>query len=290
MSTGKRTSKRTSMRTSVSTRWSSVRRYLRTPKGQFGIVLAMLTAVAATAAGWSLVAPGLLGAMAAAVVVDLPLGRLRTGAWVNPDGALLSGWIVALVLSPHEPWLVAAATAVAAIAGKHAFRIGRANVVNPAAFGLVATFYAFDTGQSWWGALPELSTPWLTLLLATGWYTATRVNKLPLVIGFLGTYYALVTASAFLGDPAAVSELYRAPDLHAALFFAFFMLTDPPSSPPRHHDQLPYAIVAAVAAFAVFELIGAAYFLLAGLLVANLWEGWRKRRAKLARRPAAVTT
>ena len=36
--------------------------------------------------------------------------------------------------------------------------------------------------------------------------------------------------AAFAGDPAHVEELYRAPDLHAALYFAFFMVTDPPTS------------------------------------------------------------
>jgi hypothetical protein len=31
----------------------------------------------------------------------------------------------------------------------------------------------------------------------------------------------------------------------------------------------------------LFTLVGAVYFLLGGLLVANLWEGWRKwRRVK----------
>ncbi len=270
--------------------WTALRRYLRTPKGLFALVLLLLTAAAGTFAGWSLVVPGLAGAMLAALLVDAPIARLRTGAWVNPDGALLTGWIVALVLSPHEPWRIAAATAAVAVLGKHAFRVGRANVFNPAAFGLVATFYVFDTGQSWWGALPELALPWVILLLATGLYTAMRVNKVPLVLAFLGTYYTLITLAAFVGDPAGVAELYRAPDLHAALFFAAFMLTDPPTSPPKHRDQLTYGVVAAVVGFAVFELIGAAYFLLAGLLAANLWEGWRKRRVVRAKARVAVAT
>jgi hypothetical protein len=34
-----------------------------------------------------------------------------------------------------------------------------------------------------------------------------RVNKIPLVLSFLGTYYALVTATAFAGQPAKVAEL-----------------------------------------------------------------------------------
>lgn len=259
---------------------AALRRYLRTPKAQFGLLLLVTTAVAGTHAGWSRVAPGLLGATAVATAVDALALRWRERAWTLPDGALLTGWIVALILSPHEPWWVAAVTSVVAVASKHVMRVGHANIFNPAALALVATFYVFDTGQSWWGALPELSLPWILLLFATGVYITLRINKAPLVLAFLGWYFGLATFVAFVGDPGTVTELYRAPDLHASLFFAFFMVTDPPTSPPKHPDQLVYGAITATTAFAVYRLVGAAYFLLAGLLVANAWEGWRKRRLR----------
>jgi hypothetical protein len=41
-------------------------------------------------------------------------------------------------------------------------------------------------------------------------------------------------------------------------------------------------VITAVASYAVFEVIGAAYFLLAGLLVANAWESRRRWRARAA--------
>jgi Na+-translocating ferredoxin:NAD+ oxidoreductase RnfD subunit len=74
--------------------------------------------------------------------------------------------------------------------------------------------------------------------------------------------------------------LYRAPDLHAALFFAFFMVTDPPTSPPNPRDQVIYGAITAVGSYLAFEVLGAAYFLLAGLLAANVWEAWRKSRRR----------
>lgn len=257
---------------------SALQRYFRTPKGLFTIVLAILTAIAAPHEGLALVAPPLLAATIAAMLVDAPILKWRGGRWVFPDGAMLTGWIVALILSPHEPWYVAAVTAVVGVVSKYLVRARKANVFNPAALALVATFYVFDTGQSWWGALPELPLLWVTALIATGVFITVRLNKGPLVLAFLGAYYALATGFAFVGDPGHVAELYREPDLHAALFFAFFMVTDPPTSPPKHRDQLVYGTIVAVVGFAVFEFVGAAYFLLAGLLVANVWEGWRKAR------------
>lgn len=258
-------------------------RYFRTPKGLLIIVLAILTTLAAWGEGFRLVAPGLVSAIVVAMLIDAPILRVREGAWTFPDGALLTGCIVALILSPHEPWPITAVTSAVGIVSKYVFRVGRANVFNPAALALVATFYVFDTGQSWWGALPEISPLALAVLGATGLFITRRVNKMPVVLAFLGTYYALFTITAFVGDPARVVALYRSPDLHAALFFAFFMVTDPPTSPPKHRDQLVYGAIVAVASFAVFELIGAAYFLLAGLLVGNVWEAgrrWRVRRAR----------
>ncbi len=45
--------------------------------------------------------------------------------------------------------LTAVATAAIAIVSKHTLRLRTANIFNPAALALVATFYLFDTAQSW---------------------------------------------------------------------------------------------------------------------------------------------
>ena len=256
----------------------TVGRFFRTPKGMAIVVLGVMTLLAGHDIGLAHVAPGVAAALATAIAIDAPMLRMRKGRWVFPDGALLTGLIVAMVLSPREPWYVGAITAALGVASKYLLRVRTANVFNPAAFALVATFYVFHTAQSWWGSLAEMGPYAILLLLGGGVFIAKRVNKMPLVLSFLGAYYALFTATAFSGDPARVAELYRAPDLHATLYFAFFMVTDPPTSPPKPRDQLVYGVIVAVMSYAVFELIGAVYFLLAGLLVANVWEAWRRHQ------------
>jgi len=251
-------------------------RWIRTPKGLLLVVLAGLAALGAAYGGLAHVAPLLAAACGAAALVDVFALRLRKKRWVFPDGALLTGLIVAMILAPEEPWFVAAITAALAVASKYALRARKANIFNPAALALVATFYLFNPAQDWWGSLPDLPAAAIVILLATGIFITVRVNKLPAVLAFLGTYYLLVTGLAFFGDPAHVAELFRPPDVNAALFFAFFMVTDPPTSPPSHRDQLWFGALVAVASVAVFELVGAAYFLLAGLLVGNAVEAWRR--------------
>ena len=142
--------------------------------------------------------------------------------------------------------------------------------------------------RAWWGALPELPLTALAVLFATGIFITDRVNKMPLVLVFLGTYYLLFTLTAFLGNPREVSEIFRAPDLHAVLFFAFFILTDPPTSPVKYTDQLICGVIVSVVSYACFELVGAAYYLLAGVLVGNIWEAWRRWKAYSRRELSVV--
>ena len=255
---------------------SAVGRFFRTPKGLLIIVLAILVALAAPGEGIRLVAPGLASAVVAAGLIDVLALRWSRNAWEFPSGAVLTGLLVAMVLTPHEPWYVPACTSAVAIAGKYIARTRSANVFNPAALGLVATFYIFNTGQSWWGALPEISPIALVVLFVTGVFIADRVNKVPLVLIFLGAYFLLFTLSAYLGDPRKVAEIFRAPDLHAVLFFAFFILTDPPTSPVKYPDQLVCGVMVALVSYAIFESVGAAYYLLAGVLVGNIWEAWHR--------------
>jgi Na+-translocating ferredoxin:NAD+ oxidoreductase RnfD subunit len=266
--------------------WSALVRYARTPKGLVLIVLVILVAIASAGEGVRLVAPGLAGAAGAAMLVDAPILRFREEEWLFPDGALITGLIIAMILSPHERWYVGAVTSVLAVLSKYVLRSRSANVFNPAALALVVTYYVFDTGQSWWGALPELPPAALAALLLAGVLITARVNKAPGVLAFLGSYFTLATVAAFVGEPGHVAELYRAPDLHAALFLAFFMVTDPPTSPPKRVDQVVYGAITGVASFAVFTFIGAVYFLLAGVLVANAWEA--RRRLRLANRRARL--
>ena len=260
---------------------SAISRFLRTPKGLLTIVLLILTILAAPHEGIARVAPGLLSAIVTAGIIDFFILRKVDGAWQYPSGAVLTGFFVAMILSPFEPWYVGACTSAIAVVSKYVFRSRFANIFNPAALAIVITFYIFATGQSWWGALPELPPAALVVLFVTGIFITDRVNKMPMVLVFLGVYYLLFTLTAFSGNTARVAEIYRAPDLHAVLYFAFFILTDPPTSPAKYPHQLIYGVLVAIASFAIFQFIGAVYYLLAAVLIGNLWEAGRRWKYRL---------
>jgi Na+-translocating ferredoxin:NAD+ oxidoreductase RnfD subunit len=274
---------------SVSTASSAIWRFFQTPKGLLTIILVILLLLAAPHEGLKLVVPGLAAAVLVAGAIDVVALRKMHGAWEYPSGAVLTGLIVAMILTPHERWYIAACTSAVAIASKYVARTRSANIFNPAALALVATFYIFNTGQSWWGALPEITPLALVVLIGTGAFIADRVNKVPLVLVFLGVYFGLFTLTTFLSEPGKVAEIFRAPDLHAVLFFVFFILTDPPTSPVRYPDQIVCGVLVALASYAVFEWVGAAYYLLAGVLVGNIWEAWHRWQFSRQRMPSPVT-
>jgi Na+-translocating ferredoxin:NAD+ oxidoreductase RnfD subunit len=252
-------------------------KFLKTPKGLLLALLTVTTLVALANQPLDDAAPAVLIAMAVAALLDMGIIWVLQGEWEFPSGALLTGLIIGVILRPQEPTSVVVAVSVIAIVSKHVLRTRWSNIFNPAALALVASSFLFSTGQSWWGSMPDFGPLGIIVMCAVGLLIADRINKLPLVVVFLGAYFALFTAASFLGKPVDVAEVFRTPDLQATLFFAFFMVDDPPTCPARYEDQIPFGLIAAVASFLIFIGVGAVYFLPAGLLVANAWESGRRQ-------------
>ncbi|HVB10843.1 MAG TPA: RnfABCDGE type electron transport complex subunit D [Bacillota bacterium] len=253
--------------------------FFRTPKGLAMMGLLLLVAIAEPREG-----AGAMGVFVASTVtavgVDLVMGWVAHEKWTFPDGGLLTGMIVGMIMSPNQAWLLGPLTAFVAILSKYALRTRWSNVFNPAAFALVVSAVLFHSEQSWWGSLPDLSPLWFVALAAIGLYIASKVNKLPMVLTFLGTTLLVFTVAAYRGDATQVAEIFRAPDIQMILFFAAIMLTDPPTSPAHPRHQYAYAVVVAAASCAAFLGLYALWFLPGGLLVGNLWESCRRLAAR----------
>lgn len=187
-----------------------------------------------------------------------------------PDGAIVTGLIVAMVLSSSTPWYICSIITGVALLSKHLLAYKRKPVLNPAAFGLFIALEFFSSMQSWWGGLSMLPVQWLLLLLVGGYWVTQKVNKFPQVLTFLGTYFLLSLLMGILhyGDAA---DAIRTPFINSVLFLAFFMLTDPPTSPALYKDQIQFGAIAAVVSVVIYSVFGGLAYLLLGLLVANVW-------------------
>ncbi len=243
-------------------------RFVRSPKGTLLLAFLplLLLGVAATGGGAALM--HVLVAVAGACLGDLLPGWAARRPLRGSTSPLLSGLIVAFVLGVETPPSVTLAVAVLATASKYVLRTGRGHVFNPAALALALAVPIWGAAESWWGALPDLPWPFLLVLVILGAIVVDRVAKWPMVLVFLGVYFGLFTAVG-LTEPARVAEMFRPPFVQAALFLAFFMLTDPPTSPGREGDQLWLGALAAAVSCAA-QLAGAGQtYLLLGLLAAN---------------------
>jgi Na+-translocating ferredoxin:NAD+ oxidoreductase RnfD subunit len=185
-----------------------------------------------------------------------------------PTSALLSGLIVLFILSSNESWLVVGWASSLATVSKRVLRTRREHILNPAALALLWPPLVFGSGESWWGALGDMSWFWLPVLLLAGILLTERLNKFPIVLTFLATYFTIFSVASTV-NPHGTAEMFREPFLQAALFLAFFMLTDPPTSPNRYLDQFWFGMLAAITACAA-QLAGLGQiYLLVGVLMAN---------------------
>ena len=216
-------------------------------------------------------------AVTAAVAVDIGLAFRRYPKIKTPSGSILTGLIIGLVLSSAVPWYETVLTAVAAILSKHFLRVRKKPIFNPAAFGLFLAILLFDSGQSWWGGF-SLLPAWSILFLFIGGYFIThKVNKFPQVFSFLGTYFTICLILALM-KYRDIFDVLRNPFINSVLFLAFFMVTDPPTSPAKNSDQIKFGIIAAVISVISYLLFGGLAFLLIGLLAANGWKAYKTYR------------
>jgi Na+-transporting NADH:ubiquinone oxidoreductase subunit NqrB len=161
---------------------------------------------------------------------------------------LITGLSLSLLLRADEPWLHAAAGAIA-ILSKFALRLDGKHVWNPAGFAIVVLLLGTDRvwispGQ--WGA-----SLWFAALL--GFLAILVLNAArrgDIALFFLGSHAMLLFARAlWLGDPWAI-PLHQLQS-GSLLIFAFFMISDPKTAPDARTARLMFALAVALFAHAL---------------------------------------
>ncbi|WML49043.1 RnfABCDGE type electron transport complex subunit D [Neobacillus sp. PS3-34] len=254
----------------------TVKKWLKTPKGYVGMVLITYLLIASIE---SKDIKGIINGVAAVIVsimVDILCNVVKKRKWSMPDGALITGFIISLILSTTTSFGIIAATAAIAILSKHLLVYKKKPIFNPAAFGLLLSVPFFHTGQSWWGAFGDLPAWTILFLLVGGYLVTNRVNKFPQVFAFMGTSFLLLLLMGHFNIGDEVDAL-RPPFINATLFFGFFMLTDPPTSPAKDKDQVLFGILTSAAGALIYGIFGGLMYLFIGLCIGNLYSFLKKR-------------
>ena len=186
--------------------------------------------------------------LAAALVTQLAATALAELPRFDPKSALISGLSLCLLLRTNDPWLAMLA-AVVAVASKFLLRVRGKHVFNPTNFALVAMMLV--TGQVWaspgqWGSAAVFAF----LLASAGGLVVNRAARADVTWTFLACYAALwLGRSLWLGDPLVI-PLHRLEN-GALVLFAFFMISDPRTTPDSRAGRMLFAVLVAVGAYVV---------------------------------------
>ena len=186
--------------------------------------------------------------VATALATQLLCARLLDGSRFDPRSALISALSLCLLLRTGSLALTMLA-AVLAIASKFAIRIRGKHVFNPTNFALVAMMLA--SGDVWvspgqWGS----GAIFAFLMASAGALVVSRAARADVTCAFLASYAGLQIARAlWLGDPLAI-PLHRLEN-GALVLFAFFMISDPRTTPDSRAGRLIFAGLVAAGAYVV---------------------------------------
>ena len=208
-------------------------------------------------------------AIGSSLITQFVCARLF-GAPIDLRSPLITGLSLSLLLRADALWLYAAAGAIA-IASKFALRLNGKHIFNPAGLAIVILLFA---AQGVWISPGQWGTDiWFAALLGClAILVLSAARRADIAIYFLGCHAALLVARAlWLGDPLAI-PLHQLQS-GSLLIFAFFMISDPRTSPDSAPGRLLFACaVACLAHYMAFfiQMRPALYFALILLSPATL--------------------
>lgn len=183
----------------------------------------------------------------------------------QPDfrSALITALSLSLLLRADAIWPLALAGALA-VGSKFTLRLGGKHIFNPANFAIVAMLLfsgAVWTTPGQWG-----TAIWFAALLAAvGMFVTYRAARFDVPLIFMATFAALLLfRTLYLGDPLAI-PLLRLQN-GALILFAFFMISDPKTTPDGSIARAAFAIATAMIAYVMtyhFFIVDGLFYALA---------------------------
>jgi Na+-transporting NADH:ubiquinone oxidoreductase subunit NqrB len=170
----------------------------------------------------------------------------------DPRSPLISGLSLCLLLRTNSLLLVFL-TAVITILSKFVLKRGRKHIFNPTNFGIVAMMLL--TIQVWVSPAQWGSKLYFAFFIAcAGGMVIYRAARSDVTYAFLLAYVGILFGRAFwLGDPWAIP--LKQLQSGSLLLFAFYMISDPKTTPDSRIGRILFAItVAAGAGYVQFGL------------------------------------
>lgn|SRR3989338_885355 len=188
----------------------------------------------------------------AAVLLDLAINYAKERKFFFSKSALITGLILAVIIEGSLLFLIL--IAVIAILSKHVIRIKGKHIFNPAVFALFVALF-LPVSQSWWGASNFL------LILVLGLVVVFKLKRLHLAAAFLAIH--AVTMAILLLNPGLLADHFMS---GALVFFTFYMIIEPVTSPVKKNGRIIFGILAGLFVAVLYVvwlpamLVGALFF------------------------------
>ena len=218
----------------------------RDPRTYQIFALSTLVVVAITVFDIQIAAANAIAIITSALILQRLFAEDLSEALKQAPSALISALSLCLLLRTNDiP--IAILAALIAIGSKRVLSSNGQHLFNPTAFSLVVVTLLFDNawispGQ--WGQNLYL----LILITGVGVMVSGKATRMDISLALLTSYAALCfIRAAYLGDPIAI-PLHQL-SYGALLIFAFFMVSDPRTTPRSRMGRVIFAgVVASVAA------------------------------------------
>jgi len=211
-------------------------------------VLGLLVSYGITALDFGIRFDNVLAYVSSALAVQFVGTRLSGLDRFDPLSPIITSLSLTLLLRT-DMMPVAALAACIAIASKFLVRVNGKHLFNPANVAIVTLMTASDhawisSGQ--WGNVAFVAFA----IACLGLVVLTRARRAETTIGFLCCYAALLFGRAlWLGDPLAI-PIHQMQN-GTLLIFAFFMISDPKTTPNTATGRLLYALLVACTAYVI---------------------------------------
>ena len=187
----------------------------------------------------------ILGALLAACAADMLLAFLFHRQILVPISAYITGLSVGILLQSYDARVFAVACAWG-IASKYFLRSGDRHFFNPSNFSIVsalALMHGVATvapGSQWGGDFRVAA-----LIMVLGLMLMRRVQRLDLVLAWLGGYVVMSLIRVALGQGGLVFALGPMTGAEFTLF-TFSMIPDPKTNPPTREGRIAWGLLIAL--------------------------------------------
>ncbi len=148
------------------------------------------------------------------------------GTKPNIESQYITALILTFLITPGDvtqTWPLMLVASIAAMGSKYLLVWRKRHIFNPAAAGVLITYFVLGEGASWWVSSPAI----IGIAAILGALIVTKIRRWDVVGSFLGTYFLGILVI----NGGALSQIVTILTVTPIIFFAMVMLVEPMTSP-----------------------------------------------------------